>query len=297
VVLITGCSTGIGRATAGLLAASGHRVVATARQPETIADLDVALALRLDVTDVDSIAYAVGAVLERFGRIDVLVNNAGFALRGAVEEVDVGAVARMLDTNVLGLIRMVQAVAPHMRRQCAGRIINVGSLAGKLGGPANGTYAASKHAVEALNDALRWELAPFGVEVILVRPGAIASSFEQRVEHESGALLGRSDSPYAPLYAGVQTANAAIRAAQPGAEAVANVILAAIKARHAQPRYPAAIPWVAQVAMALPDPAKDLVVRRLYNLDRKPAVEATPQGERDDAQGSPNRRPHPAGRA
>ena len=87
----------------------------------------------------------------------VLVNNAGYAMRGAVEEVDVTAVASMFDTNVLGMIRMVQAVAPVMRQQRAGRIINVGSLAGKLGGPANGTYAASKHAVEALNDAMRWD--------------------------------------------------------------------------------------------------------------------------------------------
>jgi glyoxylase-like metal-dependent hydrolase (beta-lactamase superfamily II) len=162
---------------------------------------------------------------------------------------------------------------PVMRRQGGGRIINVGSLAGKLGGPANGTYAASKHAVEALNDALRWELAPFGIQVVLVRPGAIASSFEQRVEHESGALLGRPDSPYAPLYARVLAANAAIRATQPDAEAVAKVIVAAIRAQHPDPRYPAAIPSMAQLAMALPDRAKDLVVRRLYNLDGRPQGE------------------------
>jgi NAD(P)-dependent dehydrogenase (short-subunit alcohol dehydrogenase family)/glyoxylase-like metal-dependent hydrolase (beta-lactamase superfamily II) len=270
VVLITGCSSGIGRATVTTLATAGCRVVATARDPATLDGVGAALRLRLDVTDQVSIQAAVDATLERFGRLDVLVNNAGYALRGAVEEVEIAAVAGTFDTNVLGLVRMVQAVAPVMRRQGAGRIINVGSLAGKLGGPANGTYAASKHAVEALNDALRWELAPFGIQVILVRPGAIASAFEQRVEHESGTLLRRPDSPYAPLYARVQAANAAIRATQPDAEAVAKVILAAIQAQHAHPRYPAAIPWMAQVAMALPDPAKDLVVRRLYALDGWP---------------------------
>ena len=142
-----------------------------------------------------------------------------------------------------------------MRRPRAGRIINVGSLAGKLGGPANGTYAASKHAVEALNDAMRWELAAFGIQVILVRPGAIATAFEQHVEQESGALLRRADSPYAPLYARVHAANAAIRAKQPGADAVANIILAAIQIQNPRPRSPAAIPWMAQVAMAPPDPA------------------------------------------
>jgi len=212
VVLITGCSTGIGRAAAVALVTAGYRVVATARDPETLAGLGAALTWRLDVTNEASIGTAVDAMLERFGRIDALVNNAGYAMRGAVEEVDVTSVARMLDTNVLGMIRMVQAVAPVMRRQRAGRIVNVGSLAGKLGGPGNGTYAASKHAVEALNDAMRWELAPFGIQVILVRPGAIASAFEQRVEQESGALLRPADSPYAPLYARVQAANAAIRA-------------------------------------------------------------------------------------
>ena len=282
VVLITGCSTGIGRAAAGALVAAGYRVVATARDPETLAGLGAALTRRLDVTDRTSIQVAVDATLERFGRIDVLVNNAGYAMRGAVEEVDVAAVRSMFDTNVLGIIRMVQAVAPVMRRQRAGRIVNVGSLAGKLGGPANGTYAASKHAVEALNDAMRWELAPFGIQVILVRPGAIATAFEKRVEQESGALLGRRDSPYAPLYASVHAANAAIRAKQPGADVVAKVILGAVQAQHPRPRYPAAIPWMAQAAMALPDPAKDLVVRRLYALDDQPHAEApradTPPG-------------------
>jgi NADP-dependent 3-hydroxy acid dehydrogenase YdfG len=270
VVLITGCSSGIGRATAAMLSTAGYRVVATARQPDTLADLDVALALRLDVTDTDSIASAVGAVLERFGRIDVLVNNAGYALRGALEEVDVRAVERMVDVNVLGLIRVVQAVAPVMRRQGSGRIVNVGSLAGKLGGPANGTYAATKHAVEALSDALRWELEPFGIQVILVRPGAIRSEFERAVARESGGWLQRPGSAHAPLYARVAMANAAIRATEPGPEAVARVILAALQAERPLARYPAAIPFLARLAMALPDTVKDLVVRRMYRLDTLP---------------------------
>ena len=130
------------------------------------------MALRLDVTDASSIKAVVESVLEQYGRIDVLVNNAGYALRGAVEEVDVEAVRDMFDTNVLGIIRMLHAVAPIMRRQGSGCIVNVGSLAGKFGGPANGTYAATKHAVEALSDAMRWELAPFGIQVALIEPGS-----------------------------------------------------------------------------------------------------------------------------
>ena len=272
VALITGCSTGVGRATAEALAAAGYAVAATARRPETLDGIGAAMTLALDVTDTASIEAAVGAVLQRYGRIDALVNNAGYALRGAVEEVDVEAVGRLLDVNVLGIIRMVQAVAPAMRRQGSGRIVNVGSLAGKLGGPANGAYAATKHAGEALSDALRWELTPFGIRVVLVQPGAIRTSFEQTVARESGTVLERPDSPYAPLYACVAAANARIRASQPGPEAVAAVILTALRAKRPQGRYPAAVPLLGRIAMGLPDPAKDLVVRRLYGLDALPHV-------------------------
>lgn len=152
VVLITGCSTGIGRAATETFARAGYRVVATARQPETLAGVDAALILALDVTDPASIDAAVG---------------------------------RMFDANVLGIIRMVQAVARVMRRQGSGRIVNVGSLAGKLSGPSNGTYSATKYALESLSDTLRWELEPFGIHVVLVEPGAIGSAFEQRVARES----------------------------------------------------------------------------------------------------------------
>jgi NADP-dependent 3-hydroxy acid dehydrogenase YdfG/glyoxylase-like metal-dependent hydrolase (beta-lactamase superfamily II) len=248
------------------LASAGYQVVATARQIESLAGLDVAMALQVDVTDSASIHASVEAVLQQYGRVDLLVNNAGFALRGAVEEVDVRAVERMFDTNVLGIMRMVQAVVPVMRRQHSGRIVNVGSLVGKLSGPSNGTYAATKHAVEALTDALRWELEPFGVHVVLVQPGAVASAFEQTVVRESSPLLARSDSPYAPLYARVENVSADMRRTEAAAEVVASVILTAVQAEHPHARYPAAVPFLAQIAMQLPDPAKDLFVRRLYGL-------------------------------
>ena len=267
VALITGCSSGIGRATAATFASAGYQVVASARQAESLASLDVAMALSIDVMDAASIRAAVVAVLQRYGRIDVLVNNAGYAMRGAVEEVDVGAVAQMFDTNVLGIIRMVQAVAPVMRRQRSGRIVNVGSVVGKLSGPSNGTYAATKHAVEALTDALRWELEPFGIQVVLVQPGAIASAFEQTVACQSGPLLARNDSPYAPLYARFKKVSADMRRTEAAAEVVASVVLTAVRAEHPHARYPAAVPILAQIAMQLPDPAKDLVIRRLYGLD------------------------------
>jgi NAD(P)-dependent dehydrogenase (short-subunit alcohol dehydrogenase family) len=272
VALITGCSTGIGRATAAMLASAGYQVVATARRPATLDGLDAAMAMPLDVTDASSIEAVVEAVRERYGRIDVLVNNAGYALRGAVEEVDVEAVRGMFDTNVLGIIRMLHAVAPIMRRQGSGRIVNVGSLAGKFGGPANGTYAATKHAVEALSDAMRWELAPFGIRVILIEPGAIRTEFEKTVERNSGGVIACPESPYAALYERVVRANERIRASQPGPEAVASVILTAVRAEHPHARYPAAIPFPARLTMALPDTAKDLVIRRLYGSGSLPRV-------------------------
>ena len=179
VVLITGCSTGIGWDLAERLSGAGYTVAATARNAETLADLPAALKLSLDVTQPVSVSEAVARTLREFGRIDILVNNAGYALRGAVEEIPVEQVQQMFDVNVFGVLRMIQAVAPHMRAQRAGRIINISSLAGKLFTPVNGTYTATKFALEALSDTLRLELAPFGVQVILVEPGAIKTSFRR----------------------------------------------------------------------------------------------------------------------
>src|SRR5512141_3048320 len=177
VVLITGCSTGSGRDLAERLSRAGYTVAASARRMQDLSTLEAALKLELDVTPPESIRRAVDSVVEKFGRIDVLVNNAGYAVRGAVEEVTIEAAQRMFDTNVFGVMRMVQAVAPHMRERKAGRIINISSVVGKLVTPANGTYAATKFAVEALSDALRMELAPFGVQVVVIEPGSIQTRF------------------------------------------------------------------------------------------------------------------------
>src|SRR5512135_3248659 len=158
VVLITGCSTGIGRDLAQRLTRSGYTVVATARRVETLENVQAALKLPLDVTQPESINQVVAGILQQFGRIDVLVNNAGYAVRGAVEETPVEQVQQMFEVNVFGVMRVIQAVAPQMRQQKAGRIINISSIVGKLVTPANGTYSASKFALEALSDALRLEL-------------------------------------------------------------------------------------------------------------------------------------------
>src|SRR4051795_6076398 len=172
-VLITGCSSGIGRATAERLARAGYTVYATARKPESIADLEGAgcRTLALDVTDEESMSAAVRTVEEAEGAVGVLVNNAGYSQSGAVESVPMDAIRRQFETNVFGLVRMCQLVLPGMREQHWGRIVNISSMGGKFTFPGGGVYHATKHAVEALSDALRFEVAGFGVKVIVIEPG------------------------------------------------------------------------------------------------------------------------------
>src|SRR2546421_7312006 len=178
-VLVTGCSSGIGHATAELLAAEGWKVYATARRPETLEELKHkgCETLALDVTDEASMSAAVKAVTEAEGAVEVLVNNAGYSQSGAVEAVPIEQARRQFETNVFGLIRMCQLVLPGMRGQHWGKIVNVGSMGGKLTFPGGGLYHATKYAVEALSDALRFEVRGFGVDVILIEPGLIVTRF------------------------------------------------------------------------------------------------------------------------
>jgi NADP-dependent 3-hydroxy acid dehydrogenase YdfG len=180
-VLITGCSTGIGRATALRLAGSGWTVYATARRPESIADLADAgcRTLALDVTDEESMRAAVQAVEQAEGAVGVLVNNAGYGQSGPIEQISPDAVRRQFETNVYGVIRMAQLALPGMRAQRWGKIVNVGSMGGRLTFPGGGLYHATKYALEALSDALRFEVRGFGVDVVLIEPGLITTEFAQ----------------------------------------------------------------------------------------------------------------------
>ena len=197
VVLITGCSTGIGRATASHLAAGGYTVIATARRVEDLADLAAAgcQTLPLDVTDEASMRAAVDAVEAAHGRIDVLVNNAGYSQSGAVESVPLARTRAQFDTNVFGPLRLTQLVLPGMRRRRAGRIVNVSSMGGRLVFPGGGVYHASKYAIEALSDALRYELRPFGIAVVLIEPGLIKTNFAATVGAKLSALTGADAVP------------------------------------------------------------------------------------------------------
>jgi NAD(P)-dependent dehydrogenase (short-subunit alcohol dehydrogenase family) len=242
-VVITGCSTGIGRATARHLAEKGWKVYATARRPESIEDLkqDGCETLSCDVTDEASMSACVRAVEDAEGAVGVLVNNAGYSQSGALEEIPMEAVRRQFETNVFGLLRMCQLALPGMRAQGWGRIVNVSSMGGRLTFPGGGVYHATKHAVEAVSDALRFEVAGFGVEVAIIEPGLIKTNF---AEAAVGSIAGElpTDGPYAEFNAAVsrETASAyegPLAKLGAGPEAVARKIERAISSRRPRTRY------------------------------------------------------------
>lgn len=182
-VLITGTSTGLGRATATLFQQLGWNVVATMRNPADGAELGAlerVLVTRLDVEDDTSIAAAIDAGITRFGHIDVFVNNAGFGAFGPLEAASIETVRRQFDVNVIGVLRAMQAILPHFRERRAGTIINVSSTSGRITLPFGSLYHASKYAVEGATEALQYELAPLGIAVKLVEPGAIRTDFAGR---------------------------------------------------------------------------------------------------------------------
>jgi NAD(P)-dependent dehydrogenase (short-subunit alcohol dehydrogenase family) len=170
VVLVTGASSGIGRATAELLAGRRHRVFGGVRAPATTRPLAGVEFVPLDVRDEVSVKACVEEVRSRAGRIDVLINNAGVNLVGAVEETSIGQAQALFDTNVIGVLRMIQAVLPAMRRQGAGQIINISSILGFMPGPFMGVYASTKHAIEGLSESLDHEVRAFGIRVVLIEP-------------------------------------------------------------------------------------------------------------------------------
>jgi len=243
-VLITGCSSGIGRATAIHLAARGHVVYATARRPESIADLEArgCRLLACDVTDEASMRAAVDAVEAEHGAVGALVNNAGYSQSGAIESVSMDDVRRQFETNVFGLARMCQLVLPAMRARRAGRIVNVSSMGANFTFPGGGFYHATKYAVEAISDALRFEVAGFGVEVVVVQPGIIRTGFAEAATDAIGSAAG-DDGPYAAFNAAVAGSTRSAYERGPLArlggrpEAVARAIDRAIAARSPRIRY------------------------------------------------------------
>ncbi len=242
-VLITGCSSGIGQATARHLAATGWTVYATARKT---AQLDALAAvgckpLALDVTDEASMKAAVAAVEKAEGAVGVLINYAGYSQSGAIEAVPMEKVRAQFETNVFGAVRLTQLVLPGMRRQRFGRIVNLSSMGGKLVFPGGGYYHATKYALEAISDALRFEVKGFGVDVVLIEPGLIRSNFSEAAVAAMGTN-GAGDA-YASFHQAVAQATTDSYVKGPLAklagsvEDVAKVIAKALTAKNPKPRY------------------------------------------------------------
>ncbi len=238
-VLITGCSTGIGRATALRLAGAGWNVYATARRPETLAELQAAgcETLALDVTDEQSMQAAVAHVEQAEGAVGVLINNAGYSQSGALETVPMEAMRRQFETNVFGLVRLTQLVLPKMRAQHWGKIVNLGSMGGRLSFPGGGHYHATKHALEAISDALRFELRGFGIDVVLLEPGLITTEFGEAGAASIAEVQMSGEDPYAKFNTtvGAVTKGAyegPMKLLGGGPDRVAKVIERAIKRRN-----------------------------------------------------------------
>ncbi len=271
VILITGCSSGIGRATATEAVARGHRVFASARNPNELAQLeggDRLVPLRLDVTDADSIQAAVEAVRTRAGSVDALVNNAGYGQFGAIEEVTRDEWRAQFEVNFFGAIETTRAVLPLMRAKGGGTVVMVSSVAGKLAIPFAAPYCASKHALEAMADALRVEVSAFGIRVILVEPGPIETRFGERVRSIVGPLLARPG-PYREQYVHAERAmDGDFQKGKLPSQAVARVILDAIESRRPKTRYRVTrmAKMVIPLTRVLPDRWIDGLMRRSLKI-------------------------------
>jgi len=272
-VLVTGCSSGIGRATALRLAGSGWKVYASARRPETISQLGDAgcQTLALDVTDEQSMRAAVASIEQAEGAIGVLINNAGYSQSGAIETVPMDAVRRQFETNVFGLVRLTQLVLPKMRAQRWGKIVNIGSMGGRLSFPGGGHYHATKHAVEAISDALRFELRGFGIDVILLEPGLITTEFGEAATASMADTTIAGDDPYATFNTtvGAVTKGAydgPMRLLGGGPDRVAKVIERALKRRHPPARITITPSAKLTIGMRrlLPDRAWDVAMRAQF---------------------------------
>ncbi len=271
-VLITGCSSGIGNATARLFHEEGWTVYATSRDETDLSDL-AELGCRtdtLDVTSGDDIERVVERIVDEEGTIDCLVNNAGYGQYGPMEDIPADELHRQFDVNVYGPHRLTRAVLPHMRDQEDGTIVNVSSVSGRVSAPGTGAYSSSKAALEFVSDALRGEVDGFGVDVVLVEPGPVATEFTERYEDELTEGLDRRTDVYGWIYDTLEDASvvggSAPIAADP--ERVAMVIHDAAEATDPKARYPVGrVAKLMILSRFLPDDLRDLA----YRLYRKVA--------------------------
>ena len=242
VALVTGCSSGIGLETAISLAREGHFTYATMRNMKKSEDLDKIVhdedlpikILELDVDDEESIDNTIAKIMEEKGRIDTLVNNAGWGMWGTVEDVSIEEFKQQFETNFFSIIRMIQKVAPIMRKQKSGNIVNVSSVAGRIGFPVSPAYISSKFALEGLSECLRFELGPFGINVIIIEPGVIKTNFFDSMKM---AKKSNSDSVYNEITSKVVSGVKMMAEMGTDPKEVANIIIKSINEQNPLPRY------------------------------------------------------------
>lgn len=274
-VLVTGASAGIGRATAFRLAARGHHVIATGRNMAALEQIKRTAKgkvdfLSLDVTSqasVDAAQKEVDAILGQAG-LDVLVNNAGYAVAGPLESISDEDLKAQFETNVFGLARVVRAFLPGMRERKRGRVINISSVVGRLALPFFGPYNATKHAIEAMSDALRNEVKPFGIDVVIIEPGAINTGFGE-IERQSLEAHGGDASPYSEQVKKVIAFQKELHPNAAKPEVAARAIVHAVEAKRPRARY--VVPFLpnrAFIALAefLPTEALDAVIQNITGL-------------------------------
>ncbi len=278
IVLVTGATAGIGRMTSLHLARLGHHVIATGRKPAELAKLAAEAkaenlkvdTLELDVTSGESIRAAVDGVDALTGGhgLDVLVNNAGFGILGPTSEMADSEMRRQYDTNVFGLMNVTKAFLPRMRERRAGRIINVSSIGGRMTLPWFGPYNSTKYAVEALSDALRYELKAFGIDVALIEPGVIRTNFESTAVSQLDAFAG---TPYAPALANYETMSKQADRFASNPIVIAKAIARAVKARRAAARYvaPRSNAFIFVMKAITPTRVWDWSMRKIGRVDAK----------------------------
>ena len=270
VIIITGASSGIGAATARRLARGGARLVLSARRADPLhalaRELDPAgtavLAVAGDVTSDADRRRLVATTLGKFGRIDGLVNNAGYGTRGPVEIVPVDAIRKNYETNVFALIALTQLVLPHLRGRGDGCIVNIGSVAGRIARPLSSIYDSTKHALEAITDGLRGELKPFGVRVTLIRPGFIVTEFIDAASRASDQYTDNAG-PYTPYLAGFRVGYKKLRLVAGVPDDIARLVEKALTADHPAPRYsgPLHAKFFLFLKWLLPDRLLEFIVR------------------------------------
>jgi short-subunit dehydrogenase len=243
--LVTGASSGIGRETAIRLAERGFQVIAAARRMDRLevlaAQYEHITPMQVDLSVPEKTEEFCQYLLSLKEPVSVLINNAGYSIRGAMEDVSLEAARRIFEVNFFSLMRVTQACLPGMRSLRKGTIVNLSSIVGKFTFPMSGVYAATKHGIEAISDALRIEVRPFGIRVVAIRPGAIATEFNEVANQLTGDLMARTDPDYKPLYQGAGAAVGKMFAGMsiPGPEIVAKVILEAVLSDSPKPAYTA----------------------------------------------------------